>query len=48
MVALTLDPAARARTLGIPIRVHELWVSVADPDGLVVLLAPGQRPLAAS
>ena len=33
VVALVLDPPARARTLVVPIRLRELWVSLEDPDG---------------
>ncbi len=34
VVALRLEPATRARVLGLPIRLQELWVSVDDPGGL--------------
>jgi hypothetical protein len=39
LVRLTLEPHARARTLGIPLRVRELTLSLADPDGFVRKLA---------
>jgi hypothetical protein len=35
LVRLTLQPPARARTLGFPLRVRELTLSLADPEGLV-------------
>jgi len=38
-VTLDLDPPARARFNGIPIRVRELRVSLADPDAFVGALA---------
>jgi hypothetical protein len=41
-VRIDLSPPARARTLGVPISVRELTVSVEDPDGLVAALGmPG-------
>jgi len=39
VVTLDLDPSARARFNGIPIRVRELRVSLADPDAFVGVLA---------
>ena len=39
IVRIDLDPPGRARTLGVPITVRELRVSVEDPDGLVAALA---------
>ena len=39
LVALTIDPPVRARTLGFPIRLDELTVSVDDPDELVDALS---------
>jgi hypothetical protein len=39
IVRIDLEPAGRARTLGIPISVRELRVSVDDPRGLVAALA---------
>ncbi len=35
LVRLTLQPPVRGRTLGIPLRVRELTLSLADPDGFV-------------
>ena len=35
LVLLTLDPEQRGRTLGIPVRVRELVLSVEDPDGFM-------------
>ena len=39
LVSLTLDPPARARTVGIPLRVRELTLSLADPDEFVRTLS---------
>jgi len=38
LVRLTLEPAQRARTLGIPVRVRELIVSVQDPDAFIAVV----------
>jgi len=35
LVTIELDPAARARVLGIPVRLRELTVSVVEPAALV-------------
>ncbi|MET0326599.1 MAG: hypothetical protein ABW122_05415 [Ilumatobacteraceae bacterium] len=35
LVRLTLDPEQRGRTLGIPVRVRELIVSVQEPDAFI-------------
>ena len=37
---LRLDPPARARVLGVPIKLRELWVSLEDPDGFLAAIAP--------
>jgi hypothetical protein len=34
LVALTIDPPARARVLGVPVRLRELIVSVDEPDAV--------------
>jgi len=39
IVRIDLDPPGRARTMGIPISVRELRVSVEDPHALVAALA---------
>jgi hypothetical protein len=39
IVRIDLDPPARARTMGIPISVRELRVSVVGPGGLVAAIA---------
>ncbi len=39
LVAIEIDPVARARVLGVPTRVLQLRVSVVDPDGLVAALS---------
>ena len=41
MVSIRIDPAARARTVGFPVTLRELLVSVDDPDALVAELQPG-------
>jgi hypothetical protein len=40
IVAITIDPPARAYVLGFPIRLREVWVSVDDPAELVAALIP--------
>ena len=35
LVRVELDPPARARMLGFPVRLRQLRVSVVDPDGLI-------------
>lgn len=39
VVAVVLDPRGRARTLGIPIKVREVWVSLENPEGFRKRLA---------
>ncbi len=39
LVTVTLEPPASARVVGVPVRVHTLTVSPADPDGLVAALS---------
>jgi hypothetical protein len=38
LLALTLEPEQQGRVLGLPVSLHELWVSVVDPDGLTQAL----------
>jgi hypothetical protein len=38
LVVLTIDPDARARCLGYPIRLRKLHVSLADPDAFLAEL----------
>jgi len=40
MVSLTLEPPARATTLGFPLRVERLRLSLDDPDAFIALIAP--------
>ena len=40
LVRLTLDPPARGRTLGFPLKVRELVLSLADPDGFIRSVSP--------
>lgn len=35
IVKLKIDPPARARVLGVRIKLRELWVSLRDPDGFL-------------
>ena len=39
LVVIDIDPAAKARVTGIPVHLHELTVSVEDPEGLVAALS---------
>ena len=41
IVRVELNPPARAWVIGFPIAVHELLVSVEDPDGLIGALGGG-------
>lgn len=38
LVVLTIDPAAKARCLGVPISVKELRISLTDPDAFLAEL----------
>ncbi len=40
IVALTIDPGARGRVIGWPVRVRKLRVSVDDPAALIAALGP--------
>ena len=35
LVRMTIEPKARGRCLGFPLRIRQLTVSLADPDGFV-------------
>ncbi|WP_310774500.1 hypothetical protein [Mycobacterium sp. Z3061] len=35
IVELTIDPRARARVMGVPVKLRTLYVSVTDPDALI-------------
>ncbi|MCP5026353.1 MAG: hypothetical protein GY929_08725 [Actinomycetia bacterium] len=39
IVTIRIDPDARARTMGIPVRLHTLHVSVVEPDLLSIFLS---------
>jgi hypothetical protein len=42
MVQLTIEPSASGRFAGLPIRVHNLWLSLEEPDAFVqALIAAG-------
>ena len=38
VVRLRFDPLERGRTLGVPVRVRELWVSLEDPEGFLAAI----------
>jgi hypothetical protein len=40
LVRLTIEPAARGRCLGYPLRVRELILSLADPDAFISAVSP--------
>jgi hypothetical protein len=40
VVELTIDPAARAYVMGVPITLRTLYVSVNDPEALIEECAP--------
>lgn len=42
LVTIDLDPTQRARVLGVPVKLHQLTVSVDDPDALIDRLAQGE------
>ena len=42
IVRIVLEPPARARVIGVPVRLRELLVSVEDPVGLQEVLAAGR------
>lgn len=39
LVTITIDPPARGRVTGVPVRVRELTLSLDDPDGFIAALA---------
>ena len=39
LVRMTIEPKARGRCLGFPLRIRQLTVSLADPDGFVKAVA---------
>ncbi len=41
IVTLEIDPPARARVLGFPVRLRTLHVSLEDPGGFTAALHPG-------
>ena len=40
IVTLTVDPAARGRMLGVPVKLRVLHLSLQDPDGFVAASLP--------
>lgn len=40
LVRITIEPAQRARVLGVPIQLRELMVSIEDRDEFIAALAP--------
>jgi hypothetical protein len=43
LVRLDLQPGQRARVMGIPVKLRELWISVEHPDQLVAALGDERR-----
>jgi hypothetical protein len=43
LVRMTIDPKVRGRCLGFPLRIRQLTVSLADPDGFVRAVSPAGR-----
>ena len=43
LVRMTIDPRARGHCLGFPLRIRQLTVSLADPDGFVRAVSPSVR-----
>jgi hypothetical protein len=43
IVGIEIDPPARAWTLGIPIRLRTVSISLTDPDGLITALTGSTR-----
>ena len=39
LVQLTIEPSARAHTLGFPIKLRQLTISLDEPDALIAALA---------
>ncbi len=39
LVTIDIDPPARAKVLGVPVRLRTLWVSVKAPDDLIAALS---------
>jgi hypothetical protein len=33
LTTISIDPRARARVLGVPVSLRELWISLEDPEG---------------
>jgi hypothetical protein len=43
LVRMTIEPRARGRCLGFPLRIRQLTLSLADPDGFVSKVSPSTR-----
>jgi hypothetical protein len=41
LVALTIEPAVRAKAAGRSVKLRSLWVSVTDPDALIAATTAG-------
>lgn len=41
LVRLHIDPPARARVLGVPVRLHTLRLSLEEPDAFIAMLRSG-------
>jgi hypothetical protein len=42
LVALTIEPAVRAKAAGRSVKLRSLWVSVTDPDALIAATTAGR------
>jgi hypothetical protein len=45
VVSLSIDPGVRARSIGLPVRLRQLVVSVDDAHGLLEALVQPERPV---
>ena len=43
LVRMTIEPRAHGRCMGFPLRIRQLTVSFADPDGFVRTASPSAR-----
>jgi len=42
VVASEIEPSARGRVIGVPLRLRTVFVSLADPDGFLAALRAAQ------
>ena len=43
LVRMTIEPRSRGHCMGFPLRIRQLTVSLADPDGFVRAVSPSTR-----